>query len=69
MLWSIFRINQRSKIYRTNSRLKMENVTIYVDARKLVMGVDLHLHPSVDKPDKNVVEPISVALISTKSHT
>ena len=47
----------------------MENVTIYVDARKLVTGVDLYLHPSVDKPDKNVVEHISVALSSTKSHT
>ena len=47
----------------------MENVTIYVDARKLVTGVDLYLHPFVDKPDENVVEPISVALSSTKSHT
>ena len=69
MLWSIFRINKCGMIYRTDSRLKVKNVTIYVDARKLVMGVDLHLHPSVDKPDKNVVEPISVALSSTKSHT
>ena len=69
MLWSIFRINQRGIIYRTDSRLKVENVTIYVDARKLVTGVDLYLHPSVDKPDENVVDPISVALSSTKSHT
>ncbi len=56
-------------IYRTDSRLKVKNVTIYVDGRKLVTGVDLYLHPPVDKPDENVVEPISVALSSTKSHT
>ena len=69
MLWSIFWINQRGIIYRKDSRLKVETVTIYVYARKLVTGVDLYLHPSVDKPDENVVESISVALSSTKSHT